>query len=102
VAAVHAEVGTLHALKKDTDGARAAFTRALELDPLQLEAARGLTALDFAAGRQQDAIARLEALVTQAPRNAGVLLLAASAYASANNFVRAESLLITRKFSKRR
>jgi tetratricopeptide (TPR) repeat protein len=95
VAAVHAEIGTLLALKKDAAGARAAFTRAVELDPVQLEATGGLTALDFQAGRQQEALARVDALVAKAPHDVHALLLGAGAFASAKNFARAEALLIT-------
>src|SRR5687767_1794631 len=39
VAVVHAQLGTVLSRKKDTVGARASFNRALELDPMQLEAA---------------------------------------------------------------
>jgi cellulose synthase operon protein C len=95
VAAVHAEIGTLLALKKDPAGARTAFNRAVELDQVQLEAIGGLTALDFQAGRQQDAFTRLEALVAKAPRDPGALLLAANAYGADKNFTRAETLLVT-------
>ena len=95
VAAVHAQMGTLLALNKDAAGARTAFTRALELDPLQIEAAGGLTALDFAAGQRPAALARLDAMVARAPRNATLLVAAASAHASAGAMDRAESLLMS-------
>lgn len=95
VAAIHAQMGTLLTLKKDSAGARASFTRALELDPVQIEAAGGLTALDFAAGQRPAALARLDAMVARAPRNAPVLVTAASAHASAGGLDRAESLLTT-------
>lgn len=95
VAAIHAQMGTLLTLKKDSAGARASFTRALELDPVQIEAAAGLTALDFAAGHRPAALARLDAMVARAPRNAAVLVTAASAHASAGGQDRAESLLTT-------
>lgn len=95
VAAVHAQMGTLLARKKDTAGARASFDRAIELDPVQLEAASGLTSLDFAAGQQAAALARLDAMVARAPRNSALLVTAASAHASAGTLDRAESLLVT-------
>ena len=95
VAAVHAQLGTALALKKDVAGARAAFNRALELDPLQVEAAGGLTALDFAAGQRPAALARLDAMVARAPRNAAVLVTAAGGHAAAGGLDRAESLLMT-------
>jgi tetratricopeptide (TPR) repeat protein len=95
VAVVHAQMGTLLARKKDTTAARASFNRALELDPLQIEAASGLTSLDFAAGLQAAALGRLDAMVAKAPRNAPLLVTAASAHASAGAMDRAESLLVT-------
>jgi tetratricopeptide (TPR) repeat protein len=95
VAAVHAQIGSLHAMQQDAARARAAFTRALELDALQLEAVGGLTALDFAAGQRQQAIARLDATLARAPKNTGLLLLAANAQASVKNFAGAEALLLT-------
>ncbi len=94
VAAVHAQQGILLAMGRDTSGARAAFVKALELDPLQLEAVGGLTAIDFAAGHQQDAIARLDALLARAPDNQGLLLMTANAHASVKDYARAEELLV--------
>jgi tetratricopeptide (TPR) repeat protein len=94
VAAVHAQLGSLLAMASDAVGARQSFARALEIDPLQLEAAGGLTALDFAANRRADAIARLDAMVSRAPKNSRLLVLTASALASDNNFERAETLLV--------
>ena len=61
---------------------------------MQLEAVGGLTALDFAAGRQQEAIARLDALLAGASANPGLLLMAANAHASVKNYPRAEELLV--------
>ena len=94
VAAVHAQLGTLLAMKKDAAGARAEFTRALELDPLQIEAATGLTSLDFAAGQKPAALARLDAMVARAPKNSSVLITAAGAQAAAGALPAAEALLI--------
>jgi tetratricopeptide (TPR) repeat protein len=95
VPAVHAQMGSVLAAKKDFAGARAAFVRALELDPVQLEAAGGLTTLDFAAGDRKGALDRLDAMVARDGRNKRILLMAANAHASAANFPRAESLLLT-------
>jgi tetratricopeptide (TPR) repeat protein len=95
VGAVHAQMGTLLAMKRDTAGARSAFTRALELDATQVEALTGLTGLDFEAGRRQEALARLDAAVEQAPKNPGLLLIAGRAHAAAHDFPRAEGLLST-------
>jgi tetratricopeptide (TPR) repeat protein len=94
-AAVHAQMGTLLAMQRDTAGARAAFNRALELDGVQLEALTGLTGLDFANGKRQEGLTRLDAAVERAPHNVGLLLLAANAHASSSSFARAETLLLS-------
>jgi tetratricopeptide (TPR) repeat protein len=95
VAAVHAQMGTLLALKKDAAGARTSFMRALDLDPVQIEAANGLTELDFIAGQRSAALARLDAMLTRAPRNALLLVTAARAHATNGDLDRAESLLLS-------
>src|SRR5262249_4469980 len=71
----------------------AEFARALQLDPLQLEAIGGLTALDFESKRQDEAIARLNQLVERAPKNPGLLLIAARAQAAVGKLDTAEALL---------
>ena len=93
-AAVHAQMGSVLAQKHDNAGARAAFDRALELDPFQLEAVGGLTTLDFAVERRKEAVARLDGLVERAPKNPGLLLIAASAHGAVNDLGRAETLLL--------
>ncbi len=95
VAAVHAQMGTLLVMKRDIAGARAAFGRALELDGLQLEALTGLTGLDFANGKRQEGLTRLDAAVERAPQNVGLLLLAANAHAASSSFARAETLALS-------
>jgi tetratricopeptide (TPR) repeat protein len=92
--AVHAQMGALLTVKRDLPGARAAFNRALELDPVRLEALAGLTALDMAAGQRDAALARVDAALARAPKNTGLLVLAANAHASSRNFSRAEQLAI--------
>jgi cellulose synthase operon protein C len=94
VPAVHAQMGSLLAAKKDVAGARASYARALELDPAQLEALTGLTALDFAAGQRQDAVARLDSALAKAPKNATLMVTTANAHASVGNAARAEELLL--------
>jgi len=91
---VHALMGTVLMRKGDAAGARAVYGQALERDPLQLEAIEGLTSLDFKAQHGPAAMARLESLVERAPRNAGLLMLSAAAYASARDLPHAEQRLI--------
>ena len=91
---MHAELGLLLAAKSNDAGARQAFNRALELDPFQLDALNGLTALDLAAQHRVGAMSRLDDLVIRAPRNPGLLVLAARACMSVNDLSRAETLLV--------
>jgi tetratricopeptide (TPR) repeat protein len=89
-----AQLGSLLLLTRDAAGARAAFNRAIALDPFQMEAVAGLTTLDFKAQRSSDALARLNGLLDRAPNNAGLLLIAAGAYSTAQDLARAETLLV--------
>jgi tetratricopeptide (TPR) repeat protein len=91
---VHALMGTVLIKSGDAAGARAEYDKALERDPLQLEAIEGLTSLDVKAQHGPAAIARLESLVERAPRNAGLLMLSAAAYASVKDLTRAEQALL--------
>ncbi len=93
-AAPPAQLGSLLLLTRDAAGARAAFARAIALDPFQMEALAGLTTLDFKSQRSSEALARLSGLLDRAPNNAGLLLIAAGAYSSAHNLARAETLLV--------
>ena len=93
-APVHTLMGTLLVRQRDLVGARAAFTRALEIDPMDLESLEGITTLDFSTKQQAAAIARLEALLPRAGSNPGVLTIAAKAYAAARDFGAAERLLV--------
>jgi tetratricopeptide (TPR) repeat protein len=93
-AALHAQQGILLAMSRDAAAARTSFTRALELEPMQLEAIGGLTALDFSAGRQQEAVARLDGLLARDAANQGLILITANAHASIKDYSRAEALLI--------
>jgi tetratricopeptide (TPR) repeat protein len=93
-AAPPAQLGSLLLQTGDVAGARAAFNRAIALDPFQMEALAGLTTLDFKAQRSAEALARLNGLLDRAPNNAGLLLIAAGAYSSAHDLARAETLLV--------
>lgn len=94
VAAVHSQMGMLLALRNDPKGATKEFERALELDPLQLDAVGGLVGLDATAGRVAQAKGRMETLIARAPRNMGVLLLAGRTFLMLKDASRAETLLV--------
>lgn len=61
--------GRVLALKKDLDGARAQFQRALSLDKLYFPAVSGLAALDVAAGKPAEARRHFDELIKADPGN---------------------------------
>lgn len=63
--------GTILAAKGDLPGARAAFDKALEIDPTFLAAASNLATLDLREGHPGDARQRYETLLARDPKNAG-------------------------------
>jgi tetratricopeptide (TPR) repeat protein len=70
-----------------------AFRRALELNPMELDAIHGLVALDLASGRRTEAFDRLRVLLDRAPNHAGLLALAGRTHFAAANLADAERLL---------
>jgi len=93
-AIIHSQVGLLHAMQNEAAAAVRAFDRALALDPFQMDALSGLTAIDLAAKREDAAIARLEDRLQRAPRNADVLMLAARARMATGQTAQAEAMLL--------
>ena len=93
VAASHNIAGMLMMAKRDRQGARAAFGRALERDSNSIDALEGLLALDAAAGNLPAAVARIEERVLKNPRSASLTFLAARTYAVAGQLPRAEASL---------
>lgn len=91
--AVHSQIGILHLAKGDQRAAKRSFERALAIDGHSLEALSGLVSLDLTAKKTAEARARLETRLTQSPRNARLLMLAASAYAVMGHPDRAEHAL---------
>jgi tetratricopeptide (TPR) repeat protein len=92
-AIIHAQLGWLHLAKKENPEATAEFQHALKIDPLQLDAVSGIVAQDMATGRKAEAIARLDAMVKDAPSNAALLTLSGRTNATAGNLDVAQSLL---------
>lgn len=92
-AVVHAQLGTLALLRRDTGTARRSFDRALELDPNSLEALTGLVTIDLATKRPTEARARVESKLAQTPGSGALMLLAARTYASDGDLVKAEQTL---------
>jgi tetratricopeptide (TPR) repeat protein len=79
--------------KKQTAEARAAFERALKLDPDYPEAYEGLLALDFRANRIADAVKRIDARLAQKPNNPTLLVVSARTYAAARQPEKSETAL---------
>jgi tetratricopeptide (TPR) repeat protein len=76
-AGAQADLGQLYALKGGSARARNAFERAVALDPANIEALTGLTALDLQARTPVAARARLEARLAVTRKDPHLLLLAA-------------------------
>jgi tetratricopeptide (TPR) repeat protein len=94
IAGVHVELGGLYALRKDMTRAREAFERALALEPSSVDAIEGLVAIEFATGRRAEGLARIEHALAAASDDSRLLIVAAKAYASANNLASAERMLL--------
>jgi tetratricopeptide (TPR) repeat protein len=94
-AAVQTQAGILAGLKGDRVGADRLLTRALELDPNNIEALSALVSLDLAQKNNDAATGRVEARLARTPKDPAVLLLGAGAYARVGDSKRAEQLLRT-------
>src|SRR5262249_23738329 len=79
--AVHIQAGVLRFSQRDAVGARAEFSKAMELDGGSHEALAGLVTLDLSARNPRAAIDRVESRLNSAPEDASTWLLAARAYA---------------------
>lgn len=78
---VHTLAGRVALQKNNRSEARAAFERAVALDPDSVEALSGLSVLDMEQGRKESARARIEARLAAHERpSAEMLLLAAKVY----------------------
>ena len=74
---LQSQMGLVSMWKRNPADARKYFTRAIELDPNSVEALSGLVALDFDAGKSQEARTRVRAMLAKRPSDPNVLLLAA-------------------------
>lgn len=70
----HQILGSVHVLRKENAAARAAYSKALELNPSYLPAVAGLARLDLAEGKPEGARARFETVVGREPKNELALL----------------------------
>jgi tetratricopeptide (TPR) repeat protein len=76
-APVHALSGQLYQSRKDSLNALKEYDLALALDPTNLKALTGRTALDLAAHQTAEARARIAQAIEKAPKNGALLLLGA-------------------------
>ena len=67
-------LGAIHVARNDAAAARAAFTKAVELNPTYLPAVVNLARLDIAEKKPAEARKRVEALVAKDPKNEQALL----------------------------
>ncbi len=90
---IWSQIGALRVIQKDSAGARAAFERAVSLQPGQYQALQGLMLLDIAEGKADAARTRIEALSSKAPGDIGYQQIAAKVYIAQRDFPKAESTL---------
>jgi tetratricopeptide (TPR) repeat protein len=93
VATVHALDGMLALAKKNIGAARAAYERALKLDPQSFPATAGLSAIEMLEKNSDAAGARVESRLAQSPDDVRLLLLAARVFAATNQAPKAERAL---------
>jgi putative PEP-CTERM system TPR-repeat lipoprotein len=77
----HQMLGAVYAARKDLVAARAAFAKALELNPTYLPAIANLARLDIAEKKPADARKRFEAVIAKDPKNEQALLALADVMA---------------------
>ena len=77
----HQMLGVVYAARKDFVAARAAFAKALELNPTYLPAIANLARLDIAEKKPADARKRFEAVIAKDPKNEQALLALADVMA---------------------
>jgi Tfp pilus assembly protein PilF len=91
--AAHAQAGLLAARRGDRAGTRAAYEKALSLEPSLLEPLAALSALDVSEGKGSQARARVEAQLQKTPKSSAVLVVAARTWASTGDQAKAEEFL---------
>jgi uncharacterized protein (TIGR02996 family) len=92
-AAVHVQAGVLAMAKNDKEGARRSFEKAYALDNKSGEAVAGLVAIDVAAGKQADALKRIDAQRAKTPTSSPLEVLAARVHIANHDGPNAEAAL---------
>jgi len=86
-------LGTVQLGANQQAAARASYVKALALDPKNVEALSGLTALDLSAGHRAEAVARITGVIDAGSPSADLLMFAAKTYAAAGELPLAEKTL---------
>lgn len=94
-AAVHSSIGLQHLLKKNPTEARAAFERALAMNPNHMDALSGLMALDMQAGKPAAVRERIDRRLANSPKDPNTLMFAARTYFALRDYTAAERALRT-------
>jgi tetratricopeptide (TPR) repeat protein len=79
--------------EKKLDAARAAYAKAAQLAPNDIEAAGGLAPNDLLTGKGKDAVAQIEARLKTTAPTSSFLILAAQTYGASGNVAKAEEML---------
>jgi len=87
---VHIQLGDLQLRKGDVGAARAAYQRALAIDPQSIDAVTGLAAVDLRTGKGPDARARVDAALAKRPDSVALLLLAGRVAAQMKDYAASE------------
>jgi putative PEP-CTERM system TPR-repeat lipoprotein len=90
----YVEAGRAALLQKDLAAAARAFSRALELDALSVDALAGLVTVDVVSGRSAEARTRIEQRLRRTPDDPDLLVLAARTYAALGDLPAAEGPLL--------
>jgi tetratricopeptide (TPR) repeat protein len=93
LAVAHALNGMLNAMRNKEASARAAYTKALELDPQNVEAIGGLVALDLQNKQLAPAVSRIDTALAKQPDNLQLMTVAARVYDTAGQPDKAEQVL---------
>jgi Flp pilus assembly protein TadD len=91
---VQASLGMMYTLKADNAQARAAYDRALAIDPLNADALAGMTALDIGEKKSVEARKRLDAILDKHTDSIPVLFVVARGFAAMNDYAQAEKVLM--------
>jgi putative PEP-CTERM system TPR-repeat lipoprotein len=92
-AAVHSYLGFVHLRRRNPVAARAAFEKALTLDPMAFEPLSGLIGLDVREGNRAQASSRIDARLATAPSDPNTMIFAGRAYLLLNDAAKSEQLL---------